>query len=68
MKHLAALFASISLLAAVCGFGLNVIPIIANCGKIAAGIALLGFAVTAALYVLDELIPPLAFDASDIHV
>ena len=67
MKPLAAVFAAISLLAAILGFGMNVLPILALLGKMAAAIALAGFAITAVAYVMEELIPHVDFEADDIH-
>ena len=67
MKVLAAVFASIAFLAALVGFGMNVLPIVAQLGKIAAAIAMGGVAITAVAYVLEELIPAVAFEAADIH-
>jgi len=67
MKLLAAVFASIALLAALLGFGLNVMPILALLGKVAASIALAGFTITAVAYMTEELIPLLNFEADDIH-
>jgi len=67
MKVLAAVFAGIAVLAALLGFGMNVLPILAQLGKIAAAIAMAGFAITAVTYVLEELIPVVAFEAADIH-
>ena len=67
MKVLAAVFASIALLAALVGFGMNVLPILAQLGRIAAAIAMAGFAITAVTYVMEELIPVVAFEAADIH-
>lgn len=67
MKILAAVFAGIALLAALMGFGMNVLPILSQLGKIATAIAMAGFAITAAAYVLDELTPIFAFENDDIH-
>ena len=67
MKMIAAIFAGIALLATLPGFWLTVLPVIAQLGKIAVVIAAAGFAVTAVAYVIDELIPEVAFDAADIH-
>ena len=67
MKPLAAVFAAISLLAAILGFGMNVLPILAFLGKMAAAIALAGFAITTVAYVMEELIPLVDFEADDIH-
>lgn len=67
MKIFAAVFAGIALLATLPGFWLDVLPIIAQLGKIAVATAATGFAICAAAYVLDDLIPKVAFDAADIH-
>lgn len=67
MKVLATVFASISLLAALVGFGMDVLPIIAQLGKIAAAIAMGGVVITAVAYVMEELIPSVTFEAADIH-
>ena len=67
MKILAAVFAGIALLAALVGFGMNVLPILSQLGKIATAIAMAGFAITAVAYVLDELTPTFAFENDDIH-
>ena len=57
MKLLAAVFAGITLLAALLGFGMNVLPILSLLGKWAAAIALSGFALTAIAHWMEELIP-----------
>lgn len=67
MKVLATVFASIALLAALVGFGMDVLPIVAQLGKIAAAIAMGGVAITAVAYVMEELIPAVTFEAADIH-
>ena len=67
MKVLAAVFASIAFLAALVGFGMNVLPIVAQLGKIATAIAMGGVAITAVAYVMEEVIPAVAFEAADIH-
>lgn len=67
MKTLAAVFASIVLFACLLGFGLDVLPILALLGKVAAAIALAGFAVTAVVYTTEELLPMLNFEADDIQ-
>ena len=67
MKPLAAVFATIALLAALLGFGLDVLPILALLGKVAAAIALAGFTISAIAYTTEELIPLLNFEADDIH-
>lgn len=67
MKIFAIVFASIALLATLPGFWLSVLPIIAQLGKIAVAIAATGFAISAVAYLMDDLIPGVAFDAADIH-
>lgn len=67
MKILAAVFAGIALLAALLGFGMNVIPFLSLLGKTAAVVALAGFVMTATAHVLDEVVPLVEFDAGDIH-
>ena len=67
MKIFAAVFAGIALLATLPGFWLSVLPILAQLGKIAVAIAAAGFAISAVAYVMDDLIPGVAFDAADIH-
>lgn len=67
MKIFAAVFAGIALLATLPGFWLSVLPILAQLGKIAVAIAVAGFAISAVAYVIDDLIPGVAFDAADIH-
>lgn len=67
MKIFAAVFAGIALLATLPGFWLSVLPILAQLGKIAVAIAVAGFAISAVAYVMDDLIPGVAFDAADIH-
>ncbi len=64
---LAAVFATIALLSIVLGFGMNVLPILSQLGKIAAILALCGFAITALAYALEEIAPVVAFDVNDIH-
>lgn len=68
MKLLAAIFAAITLLAALLGFTTHEIPIFSLLGKLAAAIALLGFMITAAAYTMDEILPLVNFKADDIHV
>lgn len=67
MKLLAAVFAGITLLAALLGFGMNVIPFLSLLGKAAAVVALAGFVMTAIAHVLDEVVPLVEFDVGDIH-
>ena len=67
MKIFAVVFAGIALLATLPGFWLNVLPILAQLGKIAVAIAAAGFAISFVAYVVDELIPGVTFDAADIH-
>jgi len=64
---LAGVFATIALLSIVLGFGMNVLPIFSQLGKIAAIFAIGGFAVTALAYALEEIAPAIAFDVNDIH-
>ena len=64
---LAAVFATIALLSIVLGFGMTVLPILSQLGKIAAILAISGFAVTALVYALEEIAPVVAFDVNDIH-
>jgi hypothetical protein len=47
MRPLAAIFAGITLLAVLLGFALDVIPILSQCGRIAAAVGLVGFTITA---------------------
>jgi uncharacterized membrane protein required for colicin V production len=67
MKLLAAVFAGITLLAALLGFGMNVLPILSLLGKWGAAIALSGFALTSIAHWLEELIPQLEFETGDVH-
>ena len=64
---LAAVFGTIALLSSVLGFGMSVLPILSQLGKIAAILAFSGFAVTALAYALEEIAPVVTFDADDIH-
>ena len=67
MKLLAAVFAGIALLAALLGFGTNAIPILCMLGKVAAAIALAGFAVTALAHATEDLTPLVEFKAGNIR-
>lgn len=67
MKIIAAVFAGIALLFALPGFGMQVLPVISQLGKIAVALALTGFLITAVAYLLDELIPSVTFEAADIN-
>ena len=67
MKIIAAIFADIALLSAVLGFGMEVLPILSQLGKIAAALGMAGFVITAVAYVLDELLPSITFKADDIN-
>lgn len=71
MKPLAAVFAAITLLAVLLGFVIDVIPILALCGKIAAGVALVGFAITAVVAIeeaaKEEPAPSFEFDVDAAH-
>ncbi|MEO8384700.1 MAG: hypothetical protein ABI583_05630 [Betaproteobacteria bacterium] len=67
MKIIAAIFAVIAVLTATVGFLPDVLPILTTLGRIAAGLALAGFAATALVYTIDELAPSLAFDNNDIN-
>ena len=67
MKIFAAVFAGIALLATLPGFWLNVLPVLAQLGKIAVVIAVAGFVISAIAYVVDEVLPRITFDADDIH-
>lgn len=67
MKIIAAIFAVVALLSAVLGFGMEVLPILSQLGKIAAALAMAGFVITAVAYVPDELLPSITFKADDIN-
>ncbi|MBL0122871.1 MAG: hypothetical protein IPP88_09105 [Betaproteobacteria bacterium] len=71
MKPLAAVFAAITFLAVLLGFMIDVIPILALCGKIAAGVALVGFAITSIVAMeeatKEEPAPSFEFDADAAH-
>ena len=71
MKPLAVVFAAITLLAVLLGFAIDVIPILAVCGKIAAAVALFGFAITAVAAVnenpKEEHVPSYEFGADGAH-
>lgn len=67
MKIIAAIFACIALLSTLPGFGMKVLPIISQLGKIAVALAMAGFLITAVAYLLDELIPSVTFEADDIN-
>ncbi len=66
MKLLSAVFAAIAVLAALLGFGTNAMPILCTLGKVAAAIALAGFAVTALAHATEDLKPLAQFKADDI--
>lgn len=68
MKPLAAVFATITVLAALLGFGMNVLPILGLLGRVAAAIALAGFTVTAIAYMMEELIAPVGDDADELRL
>ncbi len=67
MKIIAAIFAAIALLTAIVGCMPNVLPILTHLGRIAAVLALAGFAATALAYALEELVPVMAFENNDIN-
>lgn len=67
MKFLAAIFAVIALSAALLGFAMDVIPILAFLGKLAALIAMAGFTITAVACVTEKFDALYHFDADDIH-
>lgn len=67
MKIIAAVFAAIALLTAIVGFMPNLLPILTHLGRIAAILALAGFAATALAVALDELAPIMAFENNDIN-
>ena len=67
MKIIAAIFAVIALFTAIVGFMPNILPILSHLGRIAAMLALAGFAATALAYALDELAPIMAFNNNDIN-
>ena len=67
MKILAAIFASIALLAALLGFGGHAVPLVMQLAKFASAIAGAGFLVTALVYAVDEMLPTVAFEINDIH-
>lgn len=67
MKIIAAIFAIIALLTAIVGVMPNILPILSHLGRIAAMLALAGFAATALAYFLDELAPIIAFDNNSIN-
>jgi hypothetical protein len=67
MKLLAAVFAGITLLAALLGFGMNVLPILSLLGRLAATAALAGLVLTLVAHSMEELIPPVEFGNGDVH-
>ena len=67
MKLLAAIFAFIALSAAVLGFAMDVMPVLALLGKLAALIALAGFTIVAVACVSEKFDALYRFDADDIH-
>ncbi len=67
MKILAAVFAVITLLAALLGFTTHAIPIYSILGKMAAGIALMGLVITVIAYLTDDVLPHANFSVDDIH-
>ncbi|MCY7389859.1 MAG: hypothetical protein LH481_17690 [Burkholderiales bacterium] len=67
MKIIAAIFATIALLSAMLGFGMDTLPILSQLGRIAMLLAAAGFTITAVAYTLDELEALMAFNVSDIH-
>ena len=66
MKILAAVFAGITLFAALLGFTTHAIPIYSLLGKMAAGIAFFGLIITAVAYVTQDVLPQANFSADDI--
>ena len=67
MKIFAAIFASIALFAALLGFGGHAVPLVTSLAKFASILAFAGFLFTALAYVIDELLPMVAFEINDIQ-
>ena len=67
MKIRVAVFAGITLIAALLGFTTHAIPIYSLLGKIAAGIAFFGLIITVVAYVTQDVLPHTDFSADDIH-
>lgn len=67
MKILAAIFASIALFAALLSFGGHAVPLVNHLAKFATVLAFAGFLITALAYVMDELLPTVAFEINDIQ-
>ncbi len=71
MKPLAAVFAAITFLAILLGFAMDVMPILSLCGKIATGVALVGFVITAVVAMeeatKEEPVPLFEIDADGVH-
>ncbi len=66
MKIFAAIFASIALFAALLGFAGHTVPLVIHLAKFATVLATAGFLMTALAYVMDELLPTVAFEVSNI--
>jgi hypothetical protein len=66
MKLLAALFAFITLLAAVLGFGMNAIPLFSMLGKVATLAGMAGFVITTVAHLMEESIPAAAFEVQEL--
>jgi hypothetical protein len=64
---IAGVFAIIAILSLMLGLNVSVLPILSQLGKIAAMLALSGFAITALAYALEEIAPVIAFDVNDIQ-
>jgi hypothetical protein len=68
MKSLAASFALIAFVAALLGFGMDVLALSSHLGKIAFVLAFSGFLLTVTAYLLDELLPTLNFYVNNRHI
>lgn len=67
MKIFAAIFASIALFAALLGFVGHTVPLVIHLAKFATVLATAGFLMTTLAYVMDELLPAVAFNINDIQ-
>ncbi len=66
MNYLA-IFAGITLFAAIVALVLTADPIVALIGKLAIAVSLMGFAATATTYVMDKCVGVLALGKDEIH-
>ena len=62
-----AIFAAITLLAGFVALALAASPVVAAIGKLTIAIAVLGFAATATMYLMDQAAAALAFHNEDFH-